>query len=148
VKAWSAAFLCGLVFSVGLGLSGMTNPGKVIAFLDVLGRWDPTLAFVMMGAMGTHALLFRLVTRRSKPILVPRFSIPARRDLDRSLLLGSALFGVGWGLSGYCPGPALASLVGGGRPALVFTASMFAGMAAYGLVPRAEPVSPAPGARP
>jgi uncharacterized membrane protein YedE/YeeE len=112
----------------------MTNPNKVIGFLDIFGRWDPTLAFVMMGAVGTHAVLYRMITRRAAPVFAPRFSIPMRHDLDRALFLGSALFGVGWGLSGYCPGPVLASLLAGGPSALVFSAGMFAGMAGYGLL--------------
>ena len=143
----AASFLCGLVVSAGLCLSGMTNPGKVLGFLDFLGHWDPTLAFVMLGAVGTHAVLFRIITRRASPVFAPRFSIPSRHDLDRTLFLGSALFGVGWGLSGYCPGPVLASLLAGGPAALVFTAGMFAGMAAYGLFYRERPTAAALGAR-
>jgi len=131
-----AALGCGLLFAVGLALSGMTEPVKVLGFLNFFGRWDPTLAFVMMGAVGSHAILFRVIIRRAKPVLAGEFAIPSKRDLDRALILGSALFGVGWGLSGYCPGPVLTSLAAGGRPALAFAAGMVGGMAAYGLLQR------------
>ena len=132
----AASLLCGLLVSAGLCLSGMTDPSRVLGFLDVFGHWDPTLAIVMIGAIGTHAVLFRIITRRTSPVFAPRFSIPSRRDLDRNLFVGSALFGVGWGLSGYCPGPVLASLRAGGTSALVFVAGMLVGMAGYGLFQR------------
>jgi uncharacterized membrane protein YedE/YeeE len=132
----AAAFACGLLFGVGLCLSGMTNPTRVVGFLDFFGRWDPTLAFVMMGAVGTHAIFYRLITRRAAPVFAAEFSIPKKRALDRPLLLGSTLFGVGWGLSGYCPGPVVTSLAAGRQSALTFTVGMVAGMAAYGLLQR------------
>lgn len=143
-----AAFACGVLFAIGLALSGMTQPAKVVAFLDLFGRWDPTLALVMVGAIGTHAILYRLITRRAAPVLAAEFSIPTKRALDAPLILGSALFGAGWGLSGYCPGPVLTSLAAGGGSARAFAAGMVIGMAAYGLLQRQQrgPL-PAVGAR-
>ena len=102
-------FLTGLVFSLGLTLSGMTDPARVVGFLDVAGDWDPTLIFVLGGAVITTFLGYRLVWRRGTPLLGERFQLPTRRDIDGRLLLGAALFGIGWGLSGYCPGPAIVS---------------------------------------
>ena len=129
-----AAFLCGIIFAFGLGVSGMTRPGKVLAFLDVGGAWDPSLAFVMLGAIVAHALLLRPIVARHAPLLVPRFALPTRRDVDGRLLGGAALFGIGWGLAGFCPGPALTSLAGGHAEPLVFVAAMIAGMALHRLV--------------
>ncbi len=131
-----AAFGCGSLFAIGLSVSGMTNPSKVLGFLDFFGRWDPTLAFVMMAAVATHAVLYQMITRRSAPVFAAAFSIPKQRGIDGPLVLGSALFGVGWGLSGFCPGPVVTSLASGGQSALSFTLGMVAGMAAYGLLQR------------
>jgi uncharacterized protein len=127
----ASSFAAGLLFAAGLCLGGMTNPAKVIGFLDFFGRWDPGLGFVMVGAVGTYALAFRLITRRARPLFASRFSLPAKRDVDPTLLLGSALFGVGWGLAGYCPGPVVTSLASGAQPAFVFTVAMLVGLAAY-----------------
>ncbi|WP_191236873.1 DUF6691 family protein [Cobetia marina] len=102
-------FITGLVFSLGLTLSGMTDPARVVGFLDVAGDWDPTLIFVLGGAVITTFIGYRLAWRRSTPLLGERFQLPTRRDIDGRLLLGAALFGTGWGLSGYCPGPAIVS---------------------------------------
>jgi uncharacterized membrane protein YedE/YeeE len=102
-------FITGLVFSLGLTLSGMTDPARVVGFLDVAGDWDPTLIFVLGGAVITTFIGYRLAWRRSTPLLSERFQLPTRRDIDGRLLLGAALFGTGWGLSGYCPGPAIVS---------------------------------------
>ena len=126
-----AAFAAGLLFALGLGLGGMTQPARVIGFLDVAGRWDPTLALVMAAALAVYPPLYRLVVRRRAPLLGERFEIPTRRDLDPALLLGAAVFGVGWGLAGFCPGPAIVSLASGRLDPLVFTAAMLAGMALY-----------------
>jgi uncharacterized membrane protein YedE/YeeE len=126
-----AAFLCGALFAVGLGISGMTRPGKVLAFLDVGGAFDPSLAFVMLGAIVSHALLLRPVTARHAPLLMPRFALPTRRDIDGRLVTGAALFGIGWGLAGFCPGPALTALAGGHSEPLLFVAAMLAGMALH-----------------
>lgn len=139
-----AAFLSGTLFALGLGIAGMTRPGKVVAFLDVAGAWDPSLAFVMAGAVATHALLLRRIVRRDAPVLGGRFALPTRRDLDGRLIAGAALFGVGWGLVGYCPGPAVTSLAAGRTEPVVFVAAMLAGMAFHRVI--AAPTGPAPNA--
>jgi len=122
------AFLCGLAFAIGLGLAGMTRPERVVGFLDVSGRWDPTLAFVMGGAVLVGLVTVPAVLRRGRPLLAPRFELPTRTDVDLPLVAGSAIFGVGWGLSGWCPGPAIASLATLSPMLLVFLASMAAGL--------------------
>jgi uncharacterized membrane protein YedE/YeeE len=129
VRANVAAGLSGLLFGVGLGASGMTRPAKVLGFLDVAGRWDASLAFVMLGAITVHAVAYRLIRRRSSPLFDVGFHVPARTDLDRPLLVGAALFGAGWGLAGYCPGPGLVSAAVARPDALVFVAALLAGMA-------------------
>jgi uncharacterized membrane protein YedE/YeeE len=123
-----AAFIAGAVFAVGLVLAGMTQPSKVIGFLDVGGAWDPTLAFVMAGAIAAHVLGLWLTSRRTVPLFASAFSPPTRQDVSAPLLLGAAVFGIGWGLAGYCPGPALASLGSGADTALVFVAAATTGM--------------------
>ena len=123
-----AAFACGLVFACGLGVGGMTQPSKVVGFLDVTGAWDPSLALVMGGALGTHALLRRFVTTRSRPLLAPAFCVPTKKDVDARLVVGAAIFGAGWGLGGFCPGPAIVALGGGMPAALVIVPAMLAGM--------------------
>ncbi|HEY3494235.1 MAG TPA: DUF6691 family protein [Polyangiaceae bacterium] len=122
------ALACGLVFGAGLVLGGMTRPAKVLAFLDVFGAWDPSLMFVMGGALGISALAFRFSRRRAAPLAAASFSIPAKQPLDVGLLAGAALFGVGWGLGGYCPGPSVVSLASGGAGILVFMMAMLAGI--------------------
>lgn len=104
------AWLSGLLFGVGLAWSGMADPHKVLGFLDVAGAWDPSLLLVMVGAVLTYAVGSRLVTRRARPWLDERFHLPANRRIDARLLAGAAVFGIGWGLAGYCPGPALAGV--------------------------------------
>ncbi len=126
------AFACGVGFAVGLALSGMTQPAKILAFLDLFGHWDPSLALVMGGALATMALA-KLVTPK-RPLLAPSYP-PLKRDgIDRRLVAGATLFGVGWGLVGFCPGPALASLGGGVSGSLVFVGAMIAGMAVHRVV--------------
>ena len=122
-----SALLAGALFAVGLAVGGMTRPGKVIGFLDFAGDWDPSLMLVMAGALLVHGALSRLIARRPSPLFEAKFHLPTRRDIDRRLVLGAAIFGVGWGLGGYCPGPGLASLTAGVLP-LVFVAAMVAGM--------------------
>lgn len=122
------AGVAGALFGAGLLVSGMTQPARVLGFLDVLGGWDPTLAFVMGGAVLVYALAYRLALRRGVPWLEPRLQLPTRRDIDPPLVLGAALFGVGWGLAGLCPGPALVSAASGSLPALAFVGAMLAGM--------------------
>ncbi len=128
MRSYVVAFLAGLLFAVGLALSGMTLPTKVIGFLDVFGDWDPSLALVMVGAIGVHATARRLLAGRARPLLGGEFEVPGRTRVDRELLTGAALFGLGWGLVGICPGPALVSLVTLQAPLLVFFAAMAAGM--------------------
>ncbi|MFC3392737.1 DUF6691 family protein [Aidingimonas halophila] len=122
-----AGYLAGLLFGLGLAISGMTDPARVIGFLDVAGSWDPTLIFVLGGAVVTTFSGYRLVWRRPAPLLETRFQLPTRRDLDVRLLGGAAFFGIGWGLSGYCPGPAVASLPGLSWPLLMFLVAMMSG---------------------
>ena len=131
------ALLAGLMFAAGLVISGMTQPAKVMAFLNVggivdpasFGAWDASLAFVMGGALCVTLAAFAITPRPgNKPWLAPFFQLPARRDIDAKLVLGAILFGIGWGLAGYCPGPALASLLTGGDEVLIFVAALAVGM--------------------
>ncbi len=121
----------GALFGLGLAVSGMVDPAKVIGFLDVAGDWDPTLAFVMGGALLVTIPAFRLIFKRPRPVLVDEFELPTKKGLDTRLLEGSALFGVGWGLSGFCPGPAVTALATGLTPVFAFVVAMIAGMAIY-----------------
>lgn len=133
----TAALVAGMLFGLGLSVGGMVDPAKVLGFLDVAGRWDPTLAFVMAGALTVTAVGYRAVLRRRAPLLGDRFHLPAARVLDGRLIVGAAVFGVGWGLAGFCPGPAIASLgFADGRIAL-FVVAMAAGAGAHALVARA-----------
>lgn len=133
-----AAFMSGLVFAIGLGVGGMTQPTKVVGFLDFTGAWDPSLAMVMLGAIAVHFAFYRLIVRRSAPLLAPKFAIPTSGLIDRRLLAGSALFGLGWGLAGYCPGPALVAGATSDK-ALVLVASMVIGVAIHDLIPARHP---------
>jgi uncharacterized membrane protein YedE/YeeE len=130
------AFAAGAVFGVGLLVSGMSKPEKVLGFLDVTGRWDASLTFVMAGAIGVHFIAYRLIRGRASPLLDAKWALPTRRDIDFKLVLGAAVFGLGWGLGGYCPGPALVSLGSGAAGAVVFTAAMLLGMVAASRVER------------
>jgi uncharacterized protein len=145
-----AALLSGLLFGAGLVVSQMVDPTKVQHFLDfagiVGGAWDPSLAFVMGGALAVTAPGYWLVLRRKAPLAASSFQIPTRRDIDAKLLVGSALFGIGWGLAGYCPGPAIASLAFGRLETAVFVIAMLAGMGVFRLRERAAPASPRPAA--
>lgn len=125
------ALLSGLLFGLGLIISGMTNPQKVLAFLDITGQWDPSLAFVMLGAIPVMALAYRLIRERSNTCLHQEIQVPANRKLDTKLIAGAVLFGIGWGLVGYCPGPALASLLSGFASPVIFVLAMVAGMLVY-----------------
>ena len=130
------SFLVGLLFGAGLVVSGMTDPFKVIGFLDVTGLWDPSLAFVMAGAILVGAVAYRLAGKRDAAILGGPIRLPARAVVDRRLVAGSLVFGIGWGLAGFCPGPALAALGAGYGKAAAFVAAMLAGMALYELLQR------------
>ena len=125
------AFLAGLVFGIGLILSGMTDPAKVIGFLDVTGNWDPSLAFVMAGAILVGFFAFAFARKRARTFLGAALILPERRDIDARLIGGSVVFGIGWGLAGFCPGPALVTLGAGYDKATVFVIAMLAGMALY-----------------
>lgn len=127
------ALASGLIFGLGLALSGMMDPEKVLGFLDVAGAWDPSLAFVLAGAVGVSALGYALKARMTRPALAPRFEVPTNRTIDARLLAGSALFGIGWGLAGFCPGPALAGLTLGLPEVVLFVAAMLGGMLVYRL---------------
>ncbi|NDV85468.1 YeeE/YedE family protein [Aurantimonas aggregata] len=123
-------FLAGLLFGVGLVVAGMSDPAKVLNFLDIFGRWDPSLAFVMGGAAVTTFIGYRVVlSRLQRPLILAEFQIPTRQDIDRDLLVGAAIFGIGWGIGGFCPGPAWTSLALGAPGTLIFLPAMLAGMA-------------------
>jgi uncharacterized membrane protein YedE/YeeE len=137
VKRDVAAFMSGLVFAIGLVVSGMTQPSKVLAFLDVTGAWDPSLALVILGAIAISALAFRASARWRSPAFGDRFDVPPRRSaIDGRLVAGAAIFGVGWGLSGLCPGPAVVSVASGQSGSFVFLAAMVAGVALQGAIER------------
>lgn len=127
-------FFAGVLFALGLVISGMTQPSKVVGFLDIFGNWDPSLALVMGGAVAVHSLAYRWVKGRNSPLLAPTFQIPTKKDIDSKLIIGSALFGVGWGLSGYCPGPAISSSVVGDPRTLIFASTMVGTMVFYSRV--------------
>jgi uncharacterized membrane protein YedE/YeeE len=122
------ALVAGLVFGAGLILSGMTQPEKVTNFLDFSGTWDPSLAFVMGGAILVHGTLLRIIRQRGVPVFDEKFHLPTIKDVDRRLVLGAAIFGIGWGLGGYCPGPGIVSTVSGSLMAGLFVVSMLGGM--------------------
>jgi len=123
------ALASGIVFAIGLGISGMTQPAKVIGFLDFAGRWDASLAFVMVGAIAVNLLAFRgIVRKRSASLCGDAFRLPTKREIDVRLVIGAAIFGVGWGLGGYCPGPGLTSVATLEAGPLVFVAAMAAGI--------------------
>lgn len=130
MKSKLAALFAGLLFGGGLVISGMTNPAKVLGFLDVFGRWDPSLALVMVGAIGVHFLLLRRIFARSGPILEERFERPSRTEIDSPLVVGAAVFGVGWGLGGVCPGPGIVDAASGSGYAIVFMIGMTLGIVA------------------
>ncbi len=123
-----AIFLAGLVFGAGVTLSGMINPVKVLNFMDIAGTWDPTLIFVMGAALAVTFAGYRLVLARKQPLFAPNFTLPKAASIDGRLVAGAALFGLGWGLTGFCPGPAVASLIFGRAESFVFVIAMAAGM--------------------
>jgi uncharacterized membrane protein YedE/YeeE len=128
------AVIGGLLFGLGLALSEMINPRRVLGFLDVLGDWDPTLLFVMIGAIPVSAIAYLIVKRSSKPRLAETYQIPRRTDIDRTLLGGAALFGIGWGIGGYCPGPIIAMFSLQWREPIIFVAAMLLGSLLYRII--------------
>jgi uncharacterized membrane protein YedE/YeeE len=132
------AFIAGLAFGIGLLVSGMANPAKVLGFLDLAGRWNPTLALVMAGAVVVGLVGFAIAGKRKTTLLGAPMQLPATRVIDRRLILGSVTFGIGWGLAGFCPGPALVAVGAGQFKALVFVAAMVAGMFVFELIERAR----------
>jgi len=126
-----ASFACGLIFGAGLMISGMTDPAKVLGFLDLFGTWDATLALVLAGAVAVSSVGFAIARRRGAPVLAERSFWPTRTDIDAQLLIAGGLFGVGWGLVGLCPGPALVNLVGLSLPVIAFVVAMAIGMVGY-----------------
>lgn len=132
------ALFSGALFGLGLAISGMTQPAKVIGFLDIFGAWDPALAFVMGGAVVVYGVGFALLKGRDRAIFAPVMQIPTRRDIDPRLIGGALLFGAGWGLGGFCPGPALTSLATGLGGVLAFVGAMLVGMGLWHLVERAR----------
>jgi uncharacterized membrane protein YedE/YeeE len=128
MRAMATSLLAGLLFGIGLGLSQMINPARVTGFLDIFGAWDPTLMFVLGGAVGVTVVTFRLVMKRAAPLCETQFHLPTRTRVDRRLIAGAAIFGMGWALTGYCPGPGLAGLVLGSLNALIFVAAFAAGL--------------------
>ena len=123
----ATAFLAGLLFGLGLSVSEMIDPARVTGFLDVAGHWDATLLFVMCGALAVTVPLYPLILRRSQPVLAQQFSLPTKQKIDRPLIFGAAIFGIGWGLGGFCPGPALAALATGSSSVALFVIAMIAG---------------------
>jgi uncharacterized membrane protein YedE/YeeE len=124
------AFLSGLIFGVGISISGMANPAKVLNFFDIAGTWDPSLAFVMGGALIVTFIGYRFVLKRPAPLMTDGFQLPTRRDLDLPLIGGSAVFGIGWGIAGFCPGGALPALGTGRTEVLIFVAALLGGIIA------------------
>jgi len=125
------ALIAGLLFGLGLGVSQMIDRERVLGFLDITGNWDPTLAFVMGGAVLVTLISFRFILRRPHPMFSHKFYLPTRNDVDRPLLIGAGLFGIGWGIAGYCPGPAVTATVLGIANPLIFLAAMIAGSLTY-----------------
>ena len=131
MKQGFVSLFVGILFGLGLAISGMTQPEKVISFLDIFGDWDPSLAFVMAGAIAVHFIAYRIKKKRTSPLLTADFSVPTNTKIDGKLILGSAMFGVGWAIGGFCPGPAIVSLITLKAEPFIFVLSMTAGMFAH-----------------
>lgn len=131
-----AALLSGFIFGVGLVVAGMTQPHKVVNFLDLFGNWDPSLIFVMGGAVMLHSVTYYLTRKQSKPLLVTQWHVPTKTQITKPLMIGAILFGMGWGLAGYCPGPALVSLVSLNLNSILFVSAMLIGMGIFKLLDR------------
>ena len=128
-----ASLVVGLIFGLGLAISGMTQPAKVIGFLDIFGQWDPSLIFVMGGSVLVHFFTYRLIRKRNSPLLSSEWHLPKRTEITPALMIGSTLFGIGWGLGGYCPGPAVTSLMSFNPRPFIFVVSMLIGMILFKL---------------
>jgi uncharacterized protein len=128
IAALGHAALAGALFGAGLVISGMTQPARIIGFLDPLGGWDPSLGFVMAGAVAVYAVAYAVIRRRARPLFDAQFHVPVRGDIDAPLVAGVAVFGIGWGLGGLCPGPGIVAAAGGSTSALAFVLAMLAGM--------------------
>lgn len=134
MKLIMAALFSGILFGVGLALSQMTNPDKVLNFLDLAGNWDPSLVFVMVGALAVTSLFFRKILNRPRPLFDKEFYLSSKSVIDKPLLIGAAIFGIGWGISGYCPGPAVAGLGLGNFEAVVMIFAIYLGFVAHRLL--------------
>ena len=134
IGARLSIFIAGLLFGLGLTISGMSNPAKVIGFLDIAGAWDPTLILVMGGGVAVTIPAFHLILKRSQPLFAEKFYLPTLKHVDPKLLLGAVLFGLGWGIAGFCPGPALAAMVTLNPTVLLFVAAMAGGMILHRLL--------------
>lgn len=141
MKGNAVAGLAGALFGVGLSVSGMTRPDKVVGFLDLTGAWDASLMCVMVGAIAVHLAFSRILRRRPAPLFDSRWHLPTRKDIDAKLVVGAALFGIGWGLGGYCPGPGLVSGGAGSVAAIVFVGGMTLGMLAEQAFARRRPTT-------
>lgn len=128
MNEWLMTFISSFLFAAGLVISGMIDPKKVIGFLDVTGNWDPSLAFVMAGAITVNFILFKSIFKKQRPLIAKNFSLPEKKNIDIKLIVGSILFGVGWGLSGICPGPAVANIFSGHSKIFIYIAGMILGM--------------------
>lgn len=128
-------FVAAVLFGLGLSISGMTSPQKVIGFLDIFGDWDPSLMMVMLGAISVNALVYRFVKKMPNPLFSKAFLLPKRQDITPQLVAGSALFGIGWGVAGFCPGPGVVSILTGSQSSIVFIVAMLVGMFLYKVVP-------------
>ena len=125
------SFISGLLFAIGLGVSGMTKPSKVQGFLDVFGNWDYSLAFVMVGGILVHTIAYLIQRKTKKPVLENAYALPTNKAIDKDLIIGGAIFGAGWGLAGFCPGPAITSLASGAAGPVIFVIAMSVGMKSY-----------------
>lgn len=128
MKNGLAALVVGFVFALGLGISGMTQPEKVVGFLDIFGSWDPSLIFVMMGAIAVHFVTYKLIRKKTSPLLSTQWHVPTKKEITPALITGSILFGIGWGLAGFCPGPAVTSVASFEPQPILFVVSMLIGM--------------------
>lgn len=142
MKKVLAAFAVGVIFALGLGISGMTQVTKVFGFLDVLGEWNPALMFVMVGAILVHALAYHLIRRRNRPVLDNEFHLPQKKGFSGSLIVGAIIFGAGWGLAGFCPGPAVVSLASFETRPWIFVLFMLVGMKIFSFVSKTRIYSP------